>query len=146
VSRDKDGKLSPEMIERMKQASEKEQGAWHAVHHGYEVQICDTGDAMHRTGAVYSLAPAAETDKAKPGEWRTMVITLDGQRVKVELDGKQLSSFDSASNDLPPRKIWHEPKREPKRPEAGYIGLQTHDPGDVVWFKEVSVRPLVPSP
>lgn len=23
-----------------------------------------------------------------------------------------------------------------------YVGLQNHDPGDVVWFKEVSVRPL----
>jgi hypothetical protein len=142
VSRDENGNLSAEMIERMKEASEKEQGAWYAVHHGYEVQICDTGDAMHRTGAVYSLAGAAEAEKAQPGEWRTMLITLDGNLVKVELDGKSLSSFDSASKDLPARKIWHEPKREPKRPEAGYIGLQTHDPGDVVWFKEVSVREL----
>jgi len=25
---------------------------------------------------------------------------------------------------------------------VGYIGLQTHDPGDTVFFKEVSVRPL----
>jgi 3-keto-disaccharide hydrolase len=142
VSRDKEGKLSPEMIERMKQASEKEQGAWYAVHHGYEVQICDTGDAMHRTGAVYSLAAAAEAEKVKPGEWRTMIITLDGNVVKVELDGKLLSTFEPESKDVPPRKIWHEPKREPKRPAVGYIGLQTHDPGDVVWFKEVSVRPL----
>jgi hypothetical protein len=145
VSRDKDGNLSAEMIVRMREASEKEQGAWYAVHHGYEVQICDTGDAMHRTGAVYSLAAAAEAPTAKPGEWRTMIITLDGNLVKVELDGKLLSSFDSASKELPQRKIWHEPKREPRRPETGYLGLQTHDPGDVVWFKEVSVRPLTTS-
>jgi hypothetical protein len=25
---------------------------------------------------------------------------------------------------------------------VGYLGLQNHDPGDVVTFKEVSVRPL----
>jgi hypothetical protein len=142
VSRDKDGKLSPGMVEKMQAASEKEQGAWYAVHHGYEVQICDTGDAMHRTGAVYSLAPAAEAPQAKPGEWRTMIITLKGNLVKVELDGKPLTTFDPASNALPPRKIWYEPKREPKRPESGYIGLQTHDPGDVVWFKQVAVRSL----
>jgi hypothetical protein len=24
----------------------------------------------------------------------------------------------------------------------GYIGLQNHDPGDIVWFREISVRPL----
>ncbi len=142
VSRDQNGKLSAEMIARMQAASEKEDGAWYAVHHGYEVQICDTGDSLHRTGAVYSLAGAAEAVKAKPGAWRTMTITLDGNRLKVELDGKDLSSFDPASKDVPPRKIWHEPKREAKRPEAGYLGLQTHDPGDVVWFKEVSVRAL----
>jgi hypothetical protein len=147
VERDKDGKLSAEMIARMEAASEKEQGAWYAVHHGYEVQICDTGDALHRTGAIYSLAPAAEAsklaaaDSGKPA-WRTMIITLDGNLVRVEVDGKLLTQFDPASKDNPPRKIWHEPKREPHRPEAGYIGLQTHDPGDVVWFKEVSVRPL----
>jgi len=141
VRREKNGKLSPEMIARMQEASEKEQGAWYTVHHGYEVQICHTGDALHRTGAVYSLAPAAVADKPQ-GEWRTMVITLDGNLVRVEVDGKQLTTFDPASKDNPPRKIWHEPKREAKRPEAGYIGLQTHDPGDVVWFKEVSVRAI----
>jgi hypothetical protein len=41
------------------------------------------------------------------------------------------------------RKLRTEPIRELKRPTHGYIGLQTHDPGDVVWFKEVSVRCLV---
>jgi hypothetical protein len=142
VSRDNDGKLLPGMAEKMQAASEKEQGAWYAVHHGYEVQICDTGDAMHRTGAVYSLAQAAEAPQADAGKWRTMIITLDGNLVKVEVDGKPLTTFDSASKEIPPRKQWYEPKREPKRPESGYIGLQTHDPGDVVWFKEVSVRPL----
>jgi hypothetical protein len=80
---------------------------------------------------------------AKPADgWRTMVITLDGTKVRVDLDGKPVSAFDSAAKDLPARRQWHEPKREAARPTAGYIGLQTHDPGDVVWFKEVSVRPL----
>jgi hypothetical protein len=29
---------------------------------------------------------------------------------------------------------------------TAYIGLQNHDPGDVVYFKEVSVRPLDDAP
>ena len=70
-----------------------------------------------------------------------MVITLADERVSVDLDGRRVADFDAAGG-LPARKQWHEPKREPKRPTAGYIGLQTHDPGDVVWFKDVSVRPL----
>ena len=71
-----------------------------------------------------------------------MIITLTGNKILVDLDGQRVTSFDSASPNLPPRKQWHEPKREPKRPESGYLGLQTHDPGDVVWYKEISVRPL----
>ena len=60
----------------------------------------------------------------------------------VNVDGEQVATFDPTVPNLPPRKQWHEPKREPKRPQAGYIGLQNHDPGDIVWFKEVSVRAL----
>jgi hypothetical protein len=71
-----------------------------------------------------------------------MVVTLAGDRISVDLNGQHATDFDPGRPDLPPRKKWHEPKREPKRPETGYLGLQTHDPGDVVWFKEVSVRPL----
>ena len=70
-----------------------------------------------------------------------MIITLAGNTIRVEQDGKLLSTFDPAAKDVPPRKIWHEPRREQLRPEAGYFGIQTHDPGDVVYFKEVSVRP-----
>jgi hypothetical protein len=141
VKRDEKGKLSKEMLAKMQSASEAEQGPWYAVHHGYEVQICDGADAAHRTGSIYSLATAKAVDKPA-GEWKTMIITLNGSKIAVEIDGQQVSSFDSQSKDIEPRKIWYEPKREPKRPERGYIGLQTHDPGDVVWFKEVSVRPL----
>jgi hypothetical protein len=143
VRREANGKLSPAMLEKMKEASETEQGAWYAVHHGYEVQMCDAGgDALHRTGAVYSLAPADKFPEKSASEWRTMIITLQGSRVTVELDGKQLTTFDEDSKDNPPRKNWTEPKRDPKRPQAGYIGLQNHDPGDIVWFRELSVRPL----
>jgi hypothetical protein len=71
-----------------------------------------------------------------------MVITLAGERIVVEVDGKRVTQFDPRSPAVPPRKNWSEPKREPVRPRAGYVGLQNHDPGDVVWYKEVSVRPL----
>jgi hypothetical protein len=139
--RDAAGKPSDDSMEKVKASAEREEGPWFAVHRGYEVQIAGGGDAFHRTGAIYSLAPSSG-DVKKPGEWQTMVITLEGTRILVDLDDQRVTSLDTASPTLPARKQWHEPKREPKRPEAGYIGLQNHDPGDVVWFKEVSVRPL----
>jgi hypothetical protein len=139
--RDGTGKISMESMEKMKESAERDEGPWFAVHHGYEVQIADGGDPSHGTGAIYSLASRTGAAK-KPGEWRTMIITLSGEKILVDLDGKRVTSFDASSPDLPPRKQWHEPKREPKRPLAGYIGLQNHDPGDIVWFKEVCVRAL----
>jgi hypothetical protein len=135
------GEPSDESMKKVQASAEKEEGAWFGVHRGYEVQIAGGGDRFHRTGSIYSLAPSEEAPKG-PGEWQTMIITLDGTKISVELDGKKVSSLDTASNDLPKRNQWHEPKREPKRPEVGYIGLQTHDPGDVVWFREIAVRPI----
>ena len=142
AKRTADGGLTEPSLEAMKADSEKEVGPWYAVHHGYEVQIADAGDELHRTGAIYSLAKAeAAPPPADANAWRTLLITLDGERITVDLDGRRVSTFDAAARDVPPRKEWHEPKREPKRPTRGYLGLQNHDPGDVVWFKEVSVRP-----
>jgi hypothetical protein len=136
------GALTPEGSKAMEQASDKELGAWYAVHHGFEVQIADGGDEFHRTGAIYSYAPAQAVPPSPDNPWRTMVITLEGTRISVDLDGNRVTEFDSTNTNVPPRKQWHEPRREPKRPTHGYIGLQNHDPGDLVWFKEVSVRKL----
>src|SRR4029078_5414627 len=118
------------------------EGPWYGVHHGYEVQIAAGGDPSHGTGSIYSVAAALGPVKDETKDWKTMVITLDGTKISVDYEGERITNFDSTTTNLPARKIWWEPKREPKRPEKGYIGLQTHDPKDIVWFKEVSVRPL----
>jgi hypothetical protein len=144
AGRDAAGQLTPEGAKAMQESSEKQLGPWYAVHHGYEIQIADGGDPYHRTGAVYSLAPSSFDRTQFPiGNWRTMVITLKGTQVLIDLDGRRLTTFDSASSEVPKRTQWHEPDRTAPRPTHGYIGLQNHDPGDVVWFKEISTRPFL---
>jgi hypothetical protein len=143
AKRDSAGKLTEESLALFQEASKKEQGPWYAVHHGYEVQICDSAAKRSRTGAVYSLAESSSLPDKKPSEWKTMLITLQGTKILVSVEGKQITSFDPASKDIPADRQWYEPRREPERPTTGYLGLQTHDPGDVVWFKEVSVRAIV---
>ncbi len=118
---------------------------WHAVHHGYEVQIYDDADEFHRTGSIYSLSKSLAAP-AKFGEWHTMDITLRGPRVIVTLDGARVQDFDPGAAAMPERKQSYEPERGP-RPESGYIGLQNHDDvskGKQVYFKEVAVRPNSP--
>ena len=112
---------------------------WFAVHKGYEVQIQDTGDEFHRTGSIYSLAPSSEFPASDDG-WNTMEISLKGQTTTIKVNGQTVNEFQGAQ-EVPERKKWFEPQRGP-RPDAGYIGLQNHDERSIVYFKEVSVRPL----
>lgn len=140
--RDTSGKISTASMKAMSESAEREEGPWFAVHRGYEVQIMDENDALHRTGAIYSLAASSAIFLKPPGDWKTMIITLAGDRILVDLDGRRITEFDPSAASVPRERKWFEPKREPERPRMGYLGLQNHDPGDVVWFKEVSVRAL----
>ncbi len=143
AQRNEKGELTPEADRAMHAASDDLIGPWYAVHRGFEVQICDAPDEYHRTGAIYSLAKAAPVPNPNAMEWKIMIITLKGTLVTVEVDGKRLTTFDSASKDSRSKREWYEPKYDFERPTSGYLGLQTHDnPGDVVYFKEVSVRSL----
>ena len=119
---------------------EKPHDPWFAVHRGYEVQIQDTGDEFHRTGSLYSLAPAAEFPPSEDG-WNTMEIEIDEQVTRVRVNDVLVNEFEGWQA-VPDRQRWYEPQRGP-RPNEGYIGLQNHDERSVVWFREVSVRPLV---
>lgn len=116
---------------------------WFAVHHGYEIQIQDDNDRLHRTGAVYSMWPSkGDGNATEPaGIWNDMDIELDGQRIFVTLNGQLITQFDPVLDRPPKREHDWEPERG-KRPPEGYIGLQNHSDSDVVWFRAVTVRPL----
>jgi hypothetical protein len=118
---------------------------WMPVNKGYEVQIDNAPeksgeDEYHYTGMLYSLTkPLAKTGKPGP-QWNTMEITLDGPRTIVYLNGVKVTDF-KEGDPVPAKKFDFEPDRGP-RPLSGYMGVQNHSDADVVFFKEVSVKPL----
>jgi hypothetical protein len=112
--------------------------AWYGVHNGYEVQIDAAGDEWHTTGALYSLTKVAKRPQKPAGEWNTMDILLQGQTTTVILNGETINEF-AGNQPVPERKQWFEPVRGP-RPDFGYIGLQNHDAGSTVYFRQVSVK------
>jgi Domain of Unknown Function (DUF1080) len=119
---------------------------WYAVHHGYEVQIMDSGPEARGTGSIYTFAKA-NAQPAKAGEWNTLEITLKGPLVSTSINGVAVAEFDP-SGPIPERKDTSphgDPERGP-RPESGFIGLQNHDANSIVEFKAVSVRPLTANP
>jgi Domain of Unknown Function (DUF1080) len=118
---------------------------WMPVHYGYEVQIdnhpeTSNEDDYHVTGTLYSLTkPLAKPGKPGP-EWNTMIITLEGPRTVVELNGVKVTDY-TEGQPVPERKFDFEPQRG-RRPDQGWFGLQNHSDHDVVYFKEVSWQSL----
>lgn len=121
--------------------ADKPADPWYAVHNGFEVQVADT-NTPHGTGSIYSFSET-KARPGKQGEWNTLEITLDGSKISTAINGVEVSEFDSATLDpnAEPKTAPGDPSRAP-RPNKGYIGLQNHDDDSVVFFKEVSVRPL----
>ncbi|HUB32324.1 MAG TPA: DUF1080 domain-containing protein [Bryobacteraceae bacterium] len=120
---------------------------WMPVHYGYEVQIDNhpersktPEDEYHVTGTLYSLTkPLAFPGKPGP-QWNTMEITLDGPHTLVFVNGVKVTDYHEG-DPVPDRKFDFEPQRGP-RPNLGYIGLQNHSDHDIVFFREVSLKPL----
>jgi len=112
---------------------------WMPVNRGYEVQIDDNEDPYHLTGVLYSLTEA-KARPGKPGEWNTLEITLEGTHTKVTVNGQLVTDY-REGEPVPAKKKKWEPDRGP-RPAEGYFGLQNHSDKDVVYFKEISLKPL----
>lgn len=105
---------------------------WSAVNNGYEVQI-DATDAPDRTtGAVYGFQSAdlKARDAAlnPPGEWNTFEVRVEGERLRVWLNGELINDF---TNTDPARSL-----------ADGHIGLQNHGDSDEVSFRNIRLKEL----
>jgi hypothetical protein len=118
---------------------------WMPVYYGYEVQIdnhpeTSDEDEFHISGTLYAMTkPLSKPGKPGP-DWNTLEITLDGPHTIVFLNGEKVTDY-TEGQPTPPRKFDFEPFPG-IRPNEGYIGLQNHGDEDVVYFKEVSIKPL----
>ena len=101
---------------------------------GYEIQIDDRGvdprtetldSPLHRTGAIYGLAPAIANASGPVGTWNEFEIAAQGAIIEVTL------------NDVPTARL----ERGTRRP-SGHIALQTHHDGSSVQFQRCEVRRL----
>lgn len=118
---------------------------WMPVFYGYEVQIdnhpeTSNEDEYHVTGTLYSLTkPLAKPGKPGP-QWNTMEITIDGPHTIVAVNGQKVTDY-REGEPTPARKFDFEPYPG-RRPDQGYFGIQNHSDNDVVYFKEIAVKPL----
>jgi len=107
-----------------------------AINNGYEIQIDATDTADRTTGSIYGFRAAdlAARDAAlnPPGEWNTYEILVEGERLRVYLNGTLINDF---TNTVPTRSL-----------VQGYVGIQNHGTGDDVSFRNVRIKELAPPP
>ncbi|MET7422713.1 ThuA domain-containing protein [Dactylosporangium sp. NPDC005555] len=106
-----------------------------AMNQGYEIQIDATDSADRTTGAIYGVKSAdiAARDAAlnPAGEWNTFEVLVEGQRIRVYLNGSLINDFTNT---------------DPNRNLDGYIGVQNHGTGDVAAFRNIRIKELGTQP
>lgn len=105
---------------------------WSAADKGYEIQIDATDTPARTTGAVYGFRSAdpCKRDRAlnPPGQWNTYEIRVEGERLRVWLNGVQINDF---TNTDPTRSL-----------RDGHVGIQNHGADDQVSFRDIRIKEL----
>jgi hypothetical protein len=119
------------------------------VYTGMEIQVANSygRERISKTGtagAVYDCQEPSKNAIKPPGEWNRCILTCQGSRVEVVLNGEKVIDMDLDR--------WTTPKQNPdgtpnKFPRAvkdfartGYIGLQDH--GRPVWYRNIRIKRL----
>jgi hypothetical protein len=99
------------------------------------------------TGAFrHHLRPPDKAAARPAGEWNRMVVTVDRNRIEVELNGEKVNRLNLEEWDTPgkrPDGTDHRLTRMALKdmPGRGPIGFR-EDHGEPVWFKNVKLKPL----
>jgi hypothetical protein len=106
---------------------------------GYEIQIWDVaGEAAEfPTGCVYALA-RAYNGLARPEAWNELEVFCRGPRITVLVNGSRAADCLDLGR-LDPRT--GEPSPGP-RSLHGFVGLQIHDRGKTVRFKDIAIKEI----
>lgn len=101
---------------------------------GIECQILDSfgkpDDKMshHDHGGIIRTQAASKNMSKPAGEWNKMVLTCNGQNIKVVLNGEEIIDIQQDEGAMK------------DRPLKGYIALQDH--GQQSWFRNIKIKEL----
>jgi hypothetical protein len=101
---------------------------------GYEVQVNNSHSDWRRTGSLYAVQDVKET-YVKDNEWYEEYIMVKDKNVTIKINGKTVVEYTEPDNvgkeNIGGRAI-----------SDGTFALQGHDPGSVIYYKDIKVRPL----
>ena len=92
---------------------------------GYEAQVNNTHQDWKRTGSLYNIVDVRE-QLVPDDTWWTQHIIADGNHIVIKVNGKTVVDYKDEKNSF----------------TKGYLALQQHNPGSVVQYKDLMMRPL----
>ena len=101
---------------------------------GFECQVNNTQKDWKKTGSLYDVVNVRES-AARDGEWWTQHIIVKQGHVTVKINGQTVVDYTEP------------PEQKPGTPftrklDKGTFGLQAHDPGSVVRYRNIRVKRL----
>lgn len=100
------------------------EGEYQPMREGYQIEIGPVrNDSKQGMAAIDNIAAPINNVPLKPaGQWNDLKITCIGQHYTIALNGVPTTSY---TGDIA---------------DEGYIGLQNHDPGSIVQFRDLRIR------
>jgi len=99
---------------------------------GYECQVNTSHSDRKKTGGLYGVQDVLDNAPSTDGRWFHYYIKVQGKHIVIKIDGK--TTVD-----------WTEPEdwdRGGRRIDHGTFAIQGHDPGSIVRYKNIMVKPL----
>jgi len=102
---------------------------------GYEVQVNNSHTDWRRTGSLYAVEDVKDVF-VKDNEWFTEYIKVQGKRVIIKLNDKEVVDYTEPENVQRPKDM------SGRVISSGTFALQGHDPKSKVYFKDLLVKVL----
>jgi Domain of Unknown Function (DUF1080) len=102
---------------------------------GYEAQVNNSQQDWRKTGSLYAVKDVRDSGH-EDGKWFEYHIIVKDDNVQLIVDGKPMVEYTEPENpphlaDMPGRKL-----------SSGTIALQAHDPGSVIRYRNIRIKPL----
>ncbi|WP_297798312.1 DUF1080 domain-containing protein [uncultured Eudoraea sp.] len=103
--------------------------------YGYEAQVNNSQGDWKRTGSLYNIVDIKE-NYASDNEWYTEYVKVEGKRIIIKINDIVVVDYTEPENPFRKGEGIY------RVLSTGTFALQGHDPGSVVFYKDIKVRPL----
>ena len=102
---------------------------------GYEVQVNNSQSDWRRTGSLYNIVDVKE-QYVPDNEWYTEYVKVEGKRIIIKINDIVVVDYTEPENAK------RDDGQKNRLLSSGTFALQGHDPGSIIFYKDIMVKPL----